>query len=85
MKPNNEAHSESEVSLPGHDRENNFIYMNESLTSMNRMLLREAKKESKRSKYEFPGCTVNGQVRVKTSKSGEYIPINSKQGLDNIT
>ena len=85
MKSNNEAHSESEVSLPGLDRENSFIYMNESLTSMNRMLLREARKESKRSKYEVPGCTVNDQVRVKTSKSSEYIPINSKQGLDNIT
>ena len=51
--------------------------MNESLTSMNRMLLREARKESKRLKYEFPGYTVNGQVRVKKSKSSEYIPINS--------
>ena len=78
MKPNNDAHSESEVSLPGLDRENGFIYMNESLTSMNIMLLREARKGSKRSKYEFPGCTVNGQVRVKTSKSSEYIPINRK-------
>ena len=78
VKPNNEDHSDSEISLPGLERENSYIYMNESLTSMNRMLLREARKESKRLKYEFPGYIVNGQVRVKKSKSSEYIPINSK-------
>ena len=60
MKPNNEDHSGSEVGLPGLYRENSYIYMNESLTSMSRMLLREAKKESKRLEYEFPGYTVNG-------------------------
>ena len=52
--------------MPGLERENIFIYMNKSLTSMNRILLREAIKESKRLKYEFPGYTqVNGQVQVK--------------------
>ena len=86
MKPNNnEDHSDSEVSLPGLEREYSYIYMNESLTSMNRMLLREARKESKRLKYEFPGYTVNGQVRVRKSKSSEYIPINSKHDLVNTT
>ena len=85
LKPNNEDHSDSEVSFPGLERENSYIYMNESLTSMNRMLLREARKESKKFTYEFPGYTVNGQVRVKKSKSSEYIPINSKQDLVNIT
>ena len=86
VKPNNiEDHSDSEVSLPGLERENSYIYMNESLTSMNRMLLREARKESKRLKSEFPGYKVNGQVRVKKSKSSEYIPINSKHDLVNIT
>ena len=48
---------------------------------MNRMLLRESRKESKRLKYEFPGYTVNGQVQVKKSKSSKYIPINRKQDL----
>ena len=43
--------------------------MNESLTSMNRMFLREARKESKRLKYGFPGYTVNGQVLVKSLKA----------------
>ena len=82
MKPNNnEDHSGSEVSLPGLERENSCICLNKSLTSMNRMSLREARKESKRLKYEFPGYTVNGQVRVKKSKSSEYIPINSKHCL----
>ena len=52
---------------------------------MNRMLLGEAGKESKRLKYEFPGYTVNGQVWVKKSKSSEYMLINSKQDLVNIT
>ena len=84
MKPNNEDHSDSEVSLPGLERENSYVYMNESLTSMNGMLLGEARKESKRLKYEFPGHTINGQVRVKKSKSSEYIPINRKQDLVNI-
>ena len=78
MKPNNEDHSDSEVSLPGLERENSYMLLN-------RMLLREARKESKTLKYEFPGYTVNGQVRVKKSKSSEYIPINSKQDLVNIT
>ena len=59
--------------------------MNESLTSMNRMFLREARKESKRLKYGFPGYTVNGQVLVKKFKSTEYTPINSNQDLVNIT
>ena len=52
---------------------------------MNRMLLREARTKSKRLKYELPGHKVNGQVRVKKSKSSEYIPINSKQDLVNAT
>ena len=85
VKPNNDDHSDSEVSLPGLEQENSYIYMNESLTPMNRMLVREARTESKRLKYEFPGYTVNGQVRMKKSKSKEYIPINSKQDLVNIT
>ena len=85
VKPNNEDHSDSEASLPGLERENSYIYMSESLTSMNRMLLREARKESKRLKFEFPGYTVNGQVQVKKSKNSECIPINSKQNLVNIT
>ena len=59
--------------------------MSESLTSMNRMLLREARKETKKLKCEFPGYTVNGQVRVKKSKRSEKIPINSKRDLVNIT
>ena len=56
-----------------------------SVTSMNRMLLREARSESKGLKYEFPGYTGNGQVQVKNSKSSEYIPINSKQDLVDTT
>lgn len=52
---------------------------------MNRMFPREAKKESKRFKYEFPGYAVNGQVQVKKSKSSEYVLINSKQDLVSIT
>ena len=59
--------------------------MNESLTSMNRMLLNEARKESKELKNEFPRYTVSGQVRVKKSKSSEYIPVNTKQDLVDIT
>ena len=43
VKPINDDHSDSEVSLPGLERENSFIYMNESLTSMNRMLLIETR------------------------------------------
>ena len=55
MKPYNDDHSDSEVSLPGLEQEN-------SLTPMKRILLRESRKESKRLKYEFPGYTVNGQI-----------------------
>ena len=68
MKPNNDDHhysADSEVSLPGLERENSYIYMNESLTSLNSMLLREARKESKRLKYEFPGYTVKGAGATK--------------------
>ena len=32
----NDDHSNSEVSLPGLERENSYIYMNESLASINR-------------------------------------------------
>ena len=59
--------------------------MNKSLTSLNRMLLGDIRKESKSLKYEFPEYTINGQVRVKTSKGSEYVPINCKQDLVNIT
>ena len=85
VKPNNENHSDSEVSLPGLERVNSHIYMNKSLPSMNRMLLREVRMESRMLKYQFPGNTVNGQIRVKKSKSSEYISINSKQASINIT
>ena len=85
LQPNNEDHSDNEVSLPDLERENSYIYMNESLTSLNRMLLREFRKESNRLKHELPGYRVNGQVRVKSSTNSEYEPINSKQDLVNIT
>ena len=81
MKPNNDDHNDSKVSLPGLERENSYTDMNESLTSMNKMLLRETTTESTRLKYEFPGYTVNGQVQVKKSKSSKYKPINSKEDL----
>ena len=84
VKPNNDNHSDSEVSLPGLEQENSYIYMNKSVTSMKRMLLREVRSESKGLKHEFPGYTVNGQVQVKNSKSSEYIPIHRKQDLVNI-
>ena len=72
-KSNTDNNGDSEVSLPGLERENSFIYMNESLTSINRMLLRDASKTSKkRLKYKFPRYIVNGQVQVKISKSSEY-------------
>ena len=85
VKPNVniDDHSDSEVSLPGLEQENSYICMNESLTSMNRILLREARKWSKSLEYEFPGYAVNRQVRVKKSKSSEYIPINRKRDLLN--
>ena len=60
VKPNNENHSDSEVTLPGLERVNSHIYMNKSLPSMNRMLLREVRMESRMLKYQFPGNTVNG-------------------------
>ena len=85
VKSNNDDRSDSEVSLPDLEQENSYIYMNESLTSMSRMLLKETRKESKRLKYKFPGCTVNGQLRVKKSKRSEYVPINDKEHLVNIT
>ena len=52
---------------------------------MNRILLRGVRKTSKNLKREFPGCRVNGQVRVKKSKSSKCIPIHSTQDLVNIT
>ena len=42
--------------------------MNESITSVNIMLLKEARIESKRLKYEFPASPVNVQVQVKKYK-----------------
>ena len=52
---------------------------------MNRILLRGVRKTGKNLKREFPGCRVNGQVRVKKSKSSKSIPIHSTQDLVNIT
>ena len=55
--------------------------MNEYLTSMNKMFLWKASNENKRLNYEFPEYTVNGQFRMKKSKSSEHI----KQDLVDIT
>ena len=43
------------------------IYLNESVTPQNCMLLKEAQKASKDLKYKHPGYTINGQARVRKS------------------
>lgn len=65
VKSNNDDNGNNEVNLPGPDRENSFNFMNESLTSMNTMLLRETRKENKRLKYEFLGHGINCKIWLK--------------------
>ena len=81
---NNHVDDDDEVSLPGLTKINH-IFVNESLTRTNRILLKEAKSISKALQYKYPGYTYNGEVRVKKSDNSEYIAINCKKDLDKIT
>ena len=81
-KPYNEDQSDIEVSFLGLEQEHCYVYMNETLTSINRMLPREARKKSERLKNKFPGYTISFKFE---RKSSDYIPLNGKKDLVNIT
>ena len=82
VKPYNEDQSDIEVSFLGLEQEHCYVYMNEILTSINRMLPREARKKSERLKNKFPGYTISFKFE---RKSSDYIPLNGKKDLVNIT
>ena len=58
-----------------------YKYMNESLTTTNRKLLKEARQRAKAKDYSFKGYTINGEVRVRKSTTSEPIII---EGLEDI-
>lgn len=77
--------SDSEVTFRNNKRGNeHYILMVESLTSYNGELLDLAKKKAKPLGYTYPGYSMNGQIRVKKSKDGKFIPIVCKADLDKI-
>ena len=61
------------------------IYFNESLTQENCKLLKEAKREANKLKYQYLDYTVNGEIRVRKSANEDYISILCKSDLDKIT
>ena len=63
---------------------NTYIYLNESLTKMNRDLIIKCKKQSKLLNYKYQGYTVKGQVRVKKTDNSEFIPIMCEDDLHKI-
>ena len=85
IKANDDNHSDQEVSLAGHERENGFIYMNGSFNFYEQNVTERSNEGKKEVKLWIPRYTVNCHVRVKKSKSSEYMLINSKQDLGNIT
>ena len=82
VKPNTEDQSDIEVSFLDLELEHCYVYMNETLTSINRMLPREARKKSGRLKNKFSGYTISFKFE---QKSIDYIPLNGKMDLVNIT
>ena len=66
----NDTDDDGEVSMPGledgtqNNRKKGPLFINESLTHTNRILLKEARSISKQLSYKFAGYTVNGEVRV---------------------
>ena len=72
-----------EVTLPGLNKD--LIFVNESLTHMNRTLLKESKTISKNLHYKYTGYTFNGEVRVKKSENSGHISISCKKDLEKIT
>ena len=51
------------------------IYINEGLTQENHKLLKEAKRETNKMKYQYQGYTVNGEIRVRKSANEDHISI----------
>ena len=74
---------DEEVTLPGLNKD--LIFVNESLTHMNRTLLKEAKTISKNLHYKYTGYTFNGEVRVKKSENSGHISITCKKEVKKIT
>ena len=89
-EPTKQVDDDNEISIPGlrdvsqNNRKKNLLFINESLTLTNRVLLREARSISKQLNYKFTGYTVNGKVRVKKTESSEHIAIESKKDLPKI-
>ena len=71
--------------MPDLERENGFIYMNGSFNFYEQNVTERSNEGKKEVKLWIPRYTVNCHVRVKKSKSSEYMLINSKQDLGNIT
>ena len=61
------------------------IYINESLTQENHKLLKEAKTEANKLKYQYLGYTVNGEIRVRKSANEDHMSILWKSNLDKTT
>ena len=51
------------------------IYINESLTQENHKLLKEAKTEANKLKYQYLGYTVNSEIRVRKSANEDHMSI----------
>ena len=58
-----------------------YVYMNESLTPMNKELLRDAKKLAKDRGYTHTGYTYKGKVRVRKSDTSKVIQVRHKSDL----
>ena len=85
MNDDSDSRDDEEVTLPGLNKD--LIFVNESLTDMNRTLLKEAKTISKNLhyRYKYTGYILNGKVRVKKSENSGHISITFKKDLEKIT
>ena len=86
-EPTKQVDDDDEMSMPvlrdvsQNNRKKNLLFINETLTHTNRVLLREARSITKQLNYKYTGYTVNGEVRVKKTESSEHIAMQSKKDL----
>ena len=78
--------ADREIERDSTEEKTKSIFLNESLTPNNRLLLKEAKKKkkSKEKEYHFTGYTVNVQVRVRKDSTSEPISIINTMDLQKI-
>ena len=84
LPPNGRGHASRSSQRRTEDVQLPFASISEHLTKFNADLLKKARFAAKDLKYEFPGYTINGEVRVKPTSDSQFIPIHSMGDISKI-